>query len=228
MAPKQKPRWERRLKNGYIQRETNSAGHLVYVAQPLYSTDEYDSCTGAGCGRRYYRYYSWHSGNRAPHPWRPVERRRVNIPASFGYGCIQATDQPREATAETDERQPQPKHKVAVTSSKEGSRSHIQLRDDPIKDGCALAEDTNVFLPLGGPWPEDEEMADLAHEDPSDSCEGRGTDIRLSDVLHLEPAYTTRYTTRKSGKDRRKASVECWEDDLVIIEESWEEDWELV
>jgi hypothetical protein len=235
MAPKEKPRWQKRLKNGYIQRETNSAGHLVYVAQPLYSMDDYDSCTFSRW--TYYQYYSWRYGNKAPYALRPMDRRRINIPDNFGYGCTQAAGQ---STAETGESQRHPKHRVPVTCSKQGSRSHISLRDDPIEDGCALAGDSNVFLPSEGPWTtepspaseatvEDKEVADLVHMGLlKGAC---GADIQLSDLTRSEPAYTIRYTTRKCpAKQRRMEEVACWEDDLSIIDDSeiLEQDWEMV
>jgi hypothetical protein len=235
MAPKQKPRWQKRLKNGYIQRETNSAGHLVYVAKPLYSMDDYDSCTFSRW--RSYRYSWWRYGNKAPYALRPMDRRRIDIPDNFGHVCTQATGQ---STAETGESQRHPKHRAPVTSSKEGSPSHISLRDDPIEDGCALAKDANVFLPSGGLWStksspaseatvEDKEVADLVHRGLlKGDC---GADIQLSDLTRLEPAYVIRYTTRKrSAKERRKEEASRWEDDLSIIDESevWEQDWEMV
>jgi len=232
MALEHKPRWQKRLKNGYIRRETNRAGHLVYVAQPLYSMDDYDSCIYP-C---FYQ-HSRTSGNKAPYALRPVDRRRIDIPDGFGYGYTQVTGQP---AAEIGESQRRAKRIVPVTSSKEGSRSHITLRDDPIEDGCALAGDVTVFLPSGGPWStnsspaseatvEDKEVADLVRRGLLEAdC---GADIQLSDLTRSEPAYVVRYTTRKpSAKDRRKEGGSCWEDDVSIIDECeiWEQDWEML
>jgi hypothetical protein len=232
LQPKAKPRWQKRLKNGYIQRETNSAGHLVYFALPLYSMDHYDSCTFLRHG--YYRNLRW-GGNKAPYS---LERRRIELPDNFGCGSGQAPQEPFDSAPKSDEKLHSRRQKVAAASSKQGSRSHISLRDDPIEDGCALAEDADVVLPLGGPWStspspvataEDKEVADLVQKGLLDGREPRSTDIQLSDLARPE-AYTIRYATRKRpAKDRRKAVPDGWED-LVMIERTgrWEEDWELV
>jgi hypothetical protein len=224
-----KPRWQKGLKNGYIQRETNSAGHLVYVAQPLYSMDDYDNGTYF-CGRYC---HSWVWGRKAPHVLRLVDRRRIELSDNFGHGRGQ---EPFDS-APKPEKRPIRRPKAAVTSGRQGSRPHVSLRDDPIEDGCTLAGDSTVLLPLGGPWStkpspvtvENKEAADLVQKGLLSGVELRSTDIQLSDLARPE-AYTVRYTTRKRrAKDRRKVAVDGWEDDLVMIEETGrEEDWELV
>jgi hypothetical protein len=92
MAPKHKIPAESRLKNGYIARERNAAGYLVYRAKPICSMDLYDICNGVGCPHRripdpkwrrryYWSYgkYSWRFRNKAPFPWRPTENRRISL-----------------------------------------------------------------------------------------------------------------------------------------------------
>jgi len=233
MAPRDKPRWQKRLKNGYIQRETNSAGIQVYVARSLWSMDDYDSCIIS----RWSYYYSWKYGNKAPFALRPMDRRRINIPDNFNYGCTQLA---REQTTESDEKPQHSKHIEPVISRKQGSSCHIALRDDPIEDGCALAEDRSVVLPSEGlrltklssvsqATVEDKEVADLVH---MGLLKGNfGGDIQLSDLSRSAPAYTIRYIKRKRPeKHQRKGDATCWDDDLSIIDESeiWEQEWEVV
>jgi hypothetical protein len=227
MASTKEPRWQKRLKNGYIQRDENSAGYLVYVARPLYSMDDYATCTFSN-----YHPYSWRQGPNDPYAARPVDRRRVNIPDTFNrYGASRA--------AEASEGERRPKHRVPVTSRKQGSRSHIALRDDPIEDGCALAGDVTVLLPSGGPLStrsgpaseatvEDKEISDLVQRGLlRGAC---SSEMQLNDLVRPTAAYTIRYTTRKRSKGWRKAEAASSEADLVIVDmgEIWEQDWEMV
>lgn len=175
MASKSAKRAEKRMKNGYIGRERNSAGYLVYCAKPICSRDHYDICKGVGCPHRRIRgwswgKYSWRFRYKCPFPWRPTEKRRVSVTEDF-WKKLALDEKPAQRKSvkrphplfpylsqswmeDGTQEQPQRRPTVYIPSSNKqtGSSRRPLLHDDPIKDGRTLAEDTEVQLPSGQPW----------------------------------------------------------------------------